>query len=67
MFGFGAVFMSTFLGTRVGSARFGNAQAITRCGASATSIAGKDFRPRSHRRAALLRGHGRFTDLDDDE
>ena len=24
--------MSTFLGTRVGSARFGNAQAITRCG-----------------------------------
>jgi hypothetical protein len=59
--------MSTFLGTRVASARFGNAQAITRCGASATSIAGKDFRSKSHRRAALLRGHGRLTDLGDDE
>jgi hypothetical protein len=93
--------MSTFLGTRVGSARLerfpakwipvrvkktrqnkkeslrsdsigtekalGNAQVITRCGAGATSIVGKDFRPRSHRRARCCAATGVLTDLGDDE
>jgi hypothetical protein len=59
--------MSIFLGTRVGSARFGNALAITRCDEPVpTSRVGKDFRPSSSR-TARCGGPRVLAKLGDDE
>src|SRR5713101_6890363 len=62
IFGFGAVFMSTFLGTRVERARFGNAQAITSRGEPVQLQLWVGIFAQIAPNSALLRGHGRLTD-----
>jgi hypothetical protein len=68
VFGFGAVFMSTFPGTRVGSAAARHAQAIPRCG-EPLQLHGPmqlqlwvGFSPKITPDSAPLRAHGRLTD-----